>query len=233
VNERSHIRAVTFDAGGTLIEPWPSVGHVYAEVAARFGLGNIAPAELNRQFIAAWKSRQPFDYSREAWRKLVDQTLAGLCANSPNAKFFDALYRRFGRADAWRVFDDVLPLLTQLKARGFKLGVISNWDERLRVLLAELRLLEWFDAVAISHEIGCAKPDREIFWRTVGMLHLPARSVLHVGDGRCEDADGAKAAGLGALLLTRGQGSSHGNAVSSLSAVVWALGRTSQQTPSD
>src|SRR5580700_10426449 len=43
------IRAVTFDVGGTLIEPWPSVGRVYAEVAARHGL-EVAAEDLDRQF---------------------------------------------------------------------------------------------------------------------------------------------------------------------------------------
>ena len=66
-------QAITFDIGGTLIEPWPSVGHVYAEVAARFGL-RAEPSELNRRFRDAWRSRQPFDHSRVAWFELVRQT---------------------------------------------------------------------------------------------------------------------------------------------------------------
>ncbi len=46
--DRKRIRAVTFDVGGTLIEPWPSVGHVYAEVAARHGVAAIDVATLNQ-----------------------------------------------------------------------------------------------------------------------------------------------------------------------------------------
>ena len=55
------MRAVCFDVGGTLIEPWPSVGHVYAEVAVQFGITDIAPDALNMQFAAAWKARCGFD----------------------------------------------------------------------------------------------------------------------------------------------------------------------------
>lgn len=197
------MRGLTFDAGGTLIEPWPSVGHVYAEVAASFGLAGIEPAALNRQFARAWSARRNFDHSRAAWRDLVNQTFAGLCPAPPAAACFDAIYAQFGQAGAWRAFDDVLPTLTALKARGVKLGVVSNWDERLRPLLEELRLLDYFDAVAISSEVGRLKPAGEIFHRAAERLGLPPASVMHIGDSAAEDFAGARAAGLQALVLNR------------------------------
>src|SRR5262249_42514948 len=132
------IRAVTFDVGGTLIEPWPSVGHIYAEVGARFGLEGLSAARLNRQFARAWNARRGFDYSRAAWRGMVNATFAGLSSKPPSRACFEALYEHFGYARAWRIFDDVLPALAKLKSRGFLLGLISNWDERLRPLLDEL-----------------------------------------------------------------------------------------------
>ena len=96
------IRAVTFDVGGTLIEPWPSVGHVYAEVAAQFGISGVAPESLNRQFAAAWRARHDFDYSRAAWRELVNQTFAGLCREVPRQDCFEAIYEHFATAVSWR-----------------------------------------------------------------------------------------------------------------------------------
>ena len=65
-----NIQAVTFDVGGTLLEPWPSVGHVYAEVAQRHGLPGADAAKLAEQFAAAWRARRGFDYSRAAWSEL-------------------------------------------------------------------------------------------------------------------------------------------------------------------
>jgi len=56
------IKAITFDAGGTLIEPWPSVGEIYASVAAEFGDAELSAEQINRQFAAAWKAKQDFDY---------------------------------------------------------------------------------------------------------------------------------------------------------------------------
>src|SRR6185436_4619282 len=75
---RALVRAVTLDVGGTLIQPWPSVGHVYAAVASECGVSGLAPESLNHQFKLAWAARAPFDYSRAAWRELVNRTFAGL-----------------------------------------------------------------------------------------------------------------------------------------------------------
>ena len=55
-----NVAAITFDVGGTLIEPWPSVGHAYAEVAARHGV-HVAPEEITQRFVEAWRQRGEFD----------------------------------------------------------------------------------------------------------------------------------------------------------------------------
>lgn len=214
------IRAVSFDVGGTLIEPWPSVGHVYARVAGRFGITGIVPEQLNRQFAVAWKARREFDYSREAWRELVNHSFAGLWPEPPNAACFDAMYEAFATVEPWRVFDDVRPTLAAVRARGWKLAIVSNWDERLRPLLRKLDLCEYFDAIIISHEAGFTKPAREIFQRAAAALNLPPETILHIGDSRSEDFHGASAAGMKSLLLNRKAGPGGDGVVSSLSAVM-------------
>ncbi len=216
----SDIRAVSFDVGGTLIEPWPSVGHVYAEVAVEFGITGIEPEALNRQFAAAWKARRSFDYSRDAWRDLVNHSFAGLCTAPPSRACFDAMYDVFATTKPWRLFDDVLPTLDAVKARDWKLAIISNWDERLRPLLVELKLMDKFDAVVISHEAGCTKPAPQIFHRAAAELGLPASAVLHIGDSREEDYHGARAGGMKALLLDRHSGQVDETSVHSLAAVL-------------
>jgi putative hydrolase of the HAD superfamily len=198
------IQAVTFDVGGTLIDPWPSVGHVYAEVAAQHGVTGLAPEDLTRRFAAAWKVKRDFGYTRADWAALVDQTFAGLCAPPPSETFFGELYQRFDQPDAWKIYEDVFRTLDALARRGLKLGVISNWDDRLRPLLRQLALLERFDAVVISCEAGCRKPAREIFRRAARQLSLDPGSVLHVGDSRETDVRGARGAGLAAVRLKRG-----------------------------
>src|SRR5438270_1553130 len=91
------VRAVTFDVGGTLIEPWPSVGHVYAEIASRHGL-EVSVQALNTQFSAAWGSIEEFQYTRSDWADLVDKTFHGLTDAPLSEELFPELYSHFGRA---------------------------------------------------------------------------------------------------------------------------------------
>jgi len=199
----AEIRAVSFDVGGTLIDPWPSVGHVYAEVARKHGLKQLSADELNRRFAEAWKERGGFEYTRADWAEVVDRTFAGLTEEPPSRTFFDEIYRRFDQPDSWRVYEDVLPTLRVLTERKFKLAVISNWDERLRPLLKRLDLSRHFAAIMISIEVGCRKPAPGIFRRAAAALDLPPQAILHVGDNGNEDFAGAQTAGFRALLLNR------------------------------
>ena len=74
---KPEILAVTFDVGGTLIEPWPSVGAIYAEVAAEHGLPGLSAGELTRRFGAAWRTRPDFGYTRAEWAALHPDWAAG------------------------------------------------------------------------------------------------------------------------------------------------------------
>jgi putative hydrolase of the HAD superfamily len=199
------IRAVSFDVGGTLIEPWPSVGHVYAEVAAEFGFRGISPEELTARFFQAWREKGSFDYSRVHWSALVDCTFEGLLPRPAPAGFFPALYERFSSPEVWRLYDDALPVLSELAQRRLKLAVISNWDERLRPLLENLKISRFFDVTIVSHDAGFQKPAPEIFSAALEALQLAPFEVLHIGDSVVEDFQGAISAGMKGLLLRRGK----------------------------
>jgi len=200
---RKEIRAITFDVGGTLITPWPSVGHVYAEVAAQNGHSGISAEVLNQQFAAAWNALEGFQHTRLEWAQLVDASFYGLLDPPPSGTFFSSLYDRFAKPDAWHVFRDVAPALAKLKSSGFRLGVISNWDDRLRPLLRALKLDSFFETIVVSCEAGFPKPSCRIYQRAAKELGLQPEQVLHIGDSLEMDFQGAKAAGLQALLLQR------------------------------
>lgn len=192
--------AVTFDAGGTLIEPWPSVGAVYAEVAREFGW-DCSPETLTSQFVAGWKERSAFGYSREEWFEIVRSSFLGYGEVSP--ELFEAIYNRFSQPDAWLIYDDVIPTLQTLEDAGLKLAVISNWDERLLPLLERLGLATYFDEIVVSASLRAHKPDPKIFAHTAGRLQLPAARIFHVGDSESEDVAGARATGFSAARIRR------------------------------
>lgn len=198
------IQAVTFDVGGTLIAPHPSVGAIYAQVAARHGSPGLSVATLEDRFARAWGRARNFQHRRDDWERLVDDTFQGLVAHPPSRSgLFEALYREFAEASAWRLFEDVVPTLEALAAQGIDLAVISNWDDRLRPLLRTLRLDRYFACTVVSCETGFAKPSPVIFEEALRQLGRPASGVLHVGDALREDFAGANAAGLHALHLRR------------------------------
>jgi len=201
---RRAIQAVTFDVGGTLIECWPSVGHIYAEEAVRHGFCQISPDLLNHRFGAVWQALKGFRHTRSEWAAVVDATFQGLTPTPPSKTFFPSLFERFAEAEAWRIYEDVLPSLDALSSRGLKLGIISNWDERLRRLLHQLKLDNYFQSIVVSCEVNSPKPDRLIFLEAASNLQVSPQTVLHIGDSLEFDIHGAKAAGFQALQICRG-----------------------------
>ena len=100
-------------------------------------------------------------------------------------------------------FDDVAPALMDLRERGLRLAVVSNWDWSLSDVLGGLGLLPLLDAVITSAEVGAAKPDPAIFEAALAAVGCAAAEAVHVGDSVENDVEGAGAAGVRTLLLAR------------------------------
>src|ERR1043166_6015605 len=210
------IQAVTFDVGGTLIEPWPSVGHIYAEVAASHGIADLSHEELQRRFVSVFHRRAHSPNTAEEWAEIVDETFAGLVAEPPSKTFFPDLYERFAQAAAWRIYPDVEPAFAALAARGLKLGVVSKWDDRLRPLLGALGLARRFETIVVSCEVNASKPAPAVFQKAAAQLHTPPGTILHVGDSFEMDVKGAHTAGFKALQIERNAKPLHVGQIESL-----------------
>lgn len=95
-----------------------------------------------------------------------------------------------------------LPLLEHLKAENYKLAVVSNGQHASRLnILKKLGFADYFDEIISSEKIGVAKPKAEIFSQSCSLLGVKPSQSLFVGDHPINDFQGAKAAGLQALLL--------------------------------
>ena len=231
--QRRKLRAVTFDAGGTLLYPHPSVGEIYAKAARRHGVDASAEA-MEAAFRQAWRACHHPEAAAAAgnasqlewWREMVFQTLdlAGVRMADREA-YFHELYDLFADASAWRLFPDARETMATLRERGLKTGLLSNWDHRLRPVLEGLALLSLLDAVIISCEVGVEKPHPKIFhtaWTSLGVTD-PAE-VLHVGDSFRDDVHGAIAAGMKAVLVERtGPGHWSGPTIRQLSELIPVL----------
>jgi putative hydrolase of the HAD superfamily len=86
-----------------------------------------------------------------------------------------------------------------LRSRGLATGVVSNFDQRLRPLLAALGIHHLFHAIVLPADVGVAKPDRVIFDAALKRLGLGGEGVAYVGDRAEEDLAASRAAGLRAV----------------------------------
>ena len=95
-------------------------------------------------------------------------------------------------------------LLSRLQSADRKLALISNFDHPpyVRQVLRSLELERFFSTILISGEVGFKKPDAQIFRLALGATRLQAHEVIHVGD-TADDVEGAKAAGLRPIWLSR------------------------------
>lgn len=211
------IRFAYFDAGGTMISPYPSVGAVYSAAGLPFGL-RASPEELERAFRAAWKKRgRGVDASSRAWwRALVLEVLDLVGFEGDRERCFDAFFEAFASRDAWRLWEDVLPALHGLREAGVRCGVLSNWDFRLRSLLDQFELSPLFDSVVISSEVGFAKPDPRIFALAAERAGAAPAEILYAGDSLDLDLQPARAAGFHAYLIDRTGGSAEDSKIRSL-----------------
>ncbi len=205
---------ICFDAGGTLVRTGRPVGQTYTQLAEHYGLSLDAEQTHARfkEAFAALRGRllqaaAPDPGDRAWWREVVRQSLGNdVPAEFPLDDFFEEVYAAFARTDVWRVFPEVPDVLRTLKERGCRLAVISNWDSRLREILAGLELAEFFDDVWISSELGMHKPQPQIFKHAAAQAgNIPPANCWMIGDDRVNDVDAPRALGWNAIWIDRPQ----------------------------
>ena len=214
------IKAIFFDAAGTLIKPARRVGETYAVLAQKYGVEPSA-AEITERFRLCFHSAPPLafpgtpatrieDLERAWWKELVRRVFEPWDGFQRFDNYFAELFAYFAQPDAWALYPEVAETLPVLERRGLVLGVISNFDSRLIGILQGLGAAHWFEHIFVSSRVGYAKPDRQIFHTALERHSLEAGDALHVGDSEEKDLLGANRAGLKGVLVERnGAGNSN------------------------
>ncbi len=206
------LKAVFFDGAGTLFHLPKGVGHHYALVGRRMGL-NFDSVALDHAFAAVWNgmpwratTRVPReDDDKGWWAELVDRVIEEVAPKTRDLDrdaFFEVAYSHFAEAGVWELYPGALEVLEALHSQ-FQLGVVSNFDGRLRMVLEQLGISKYFREVVISSEVGADKPDPFIFQRAAELAGVLPNEALHVGDDPVRDWQGAANAGLGVFRLDR------------------------------
>lgn len=201
------VRAVCFDAVGTLIVPDPPAAVAYADVGRRFG-SRLPVDVIEARFRAAFRAEEAIDHQNglrtdegreeRRWRRIVAAVLDDV---GDGEGCFRALWEHFSHPEAWRCAPDAAATLAELARRGYGLGLASNYDRRLRTVVAGLPALRPIEWLVISSEVGWRKPARPFFDAVVVTAGVSADQILFVGDDPVNDDEGARAAGLRSLLL--------------------------------
>ncbi len=218
------VRAVILDMGMTVLRPDPSYVDVFVDGCARAGLDvrDRAPSrerggfagfgDVWREHAEAWDATgRPSPHvgdesaERDFWTGLYLRLLELLEVTGPDRReAAETIFEHFQRPTSFGPYPDAVGTLDRLDRSGIALAVCSNWGRPLRDLLEHHALLERFDAVAISGEVGAAKPDREIFDVALeGLGEEPGDHVVHVGDDPEHDVAPARELGLRAVLIDR------------------------------
>lgn len=219
-------KAVFFDVGNTLLYPYPSVEAICAEVLANHGynvsLGRLAEAlsRADEYYEEKYREDDTFWLSEERavslWTDLYTLVMmeVGLSADpihpagggggkSEASGMAREIYDEFGHSERWRTYPDVLPVLRELKERGFILGIISNWDTRLPSLCVELGFSPLLSFVIASAAVGSLKPQPCIFELGLWRAGVEASEAIHVGDHYYADVMGARCVGITPILIDR------------------------------
>jgi putative hydrolase of the HAD superfamily len=198
------IQAVVFDAADTLFTTRGAVGEIYASVARDFG--SKAPAEvIHAAFLRQFRGAGPLstEHQKAWWKDVVHRVFSEVGMVKEFDRFFDQVYDKFRDSQSWVLFPETSEVLGELKGRGLKLGVLSNFDDRIYSVMRSLDILSFFDSVIISSETGFCKPDVRIFEAAANALQTSANHILFVGDSLTDDVEAGLRAGLQAVLLDR------------------------------
>lgn len=202
--------AVGFDLDGTLFDHRGSAREGVGQFLRALGV-EATNAALNVWFTAEeeqferWRSgRISFqEQRRERLREVLPKL--GL-AIPPHEVGLDALFNDYLRAyrEAWRPFPDSLTLLQELRACGYRLGLLTNGIEAQQLdKLRRTGLAGAFDVVCTSEHIGFQKPDAQAFQTLASELGIEPSRCVFVGDNARHDIAGARSAGMRGVLVDR------------------------------
>jgi len=207
------VRMIFFDVGETLVRPRRPFGDLLKEIARELGVDVPGAAfsglarHVEGRVIDRTHRGMPFTFPKEASRQFWFDTYNGYLGQFVAPVDADRLTRRLlgllSSPQGYELYADTRVTLDRLRRRGYRLGVISNWEAWLPALLAELGIADDFEHVVISGECGFEKPDARIFACALRESGYRPDEIVYVGDRPAHDVEPALTAGIRPILLDR------------------------------
>jgi HAD superfamily hydrolase (TIGR01549 family) len=200
-------RAVLFDVDFTLIHPGAMLrGEGYRTFCARYGMDvDASKFEQGVAGAAALLNGHGDVYDAEIFIAYTSRIIEGMGGSGPRLdECSREIYREWGECEHFELYDDVSPVLRQLVAAGYRIGLISNTHRCLTSFQAHFELQGLISATVSSSDHGLMKPHPSIFTAALQLLDVPAAEAVMVGDSIRQDVQGALGVGMRAILLNRG-----------------------------
>lgn len=200
-------RAIFFDVDFTLIYPGPTFqGEGYARFCAderlEIDVARFDEAVAAASFILDEIEEQVYDPNLFVhYTATIIEHMGGRGANVIRAA--ERIYEQWASNHHFEIYDDVAPVLAELAAGGFVLGVISNSHRSLEAFKTHFKLDSLIGTTISSAEHGFMKPHRSIFEAALQRARVNAADAVMVGDSLKADIEGARAAGMRGILLRR------------------------------
>jgi HAD superfamily hydrolase (TIGR01549 family) len=199
------LRAVLLDVDFTIAKPGPDLGpEGYRRLGARFGL-ELDPARYDEARIAAvadLKRHPELDHDEEIWVEFTVRIVEGMGGGGPGARSCAVeMVRAWEHSHNFEIFEDVLPVLAELRRHRLRLGLVSNTSRDLEHFVDHHGLD--VDAVVSSGRFGKSKPHPSIFEHVLAALDVAPGDAAMVGDSIDDDVEGARALGMRGILIDR------------------------------
>jgi putative hydrolase of the HAD superfamily len=224
------LEAVLFDVDFTLAKPGPDLGpEGYRRLGARLGL-DLDPARYDEARIAAVADLQrhpELDHDEEIWVEFTVRIVEAMGDGGPGARAAAVeMVKAWEHAHNFELYEDVLPVLAELRRHRLRIGLVSNTNRDLDAFVAHHGLD--VDAAVSSGRFGKTKPHPSIFEHMLAALDVePTRAVM-VGDSLEDDIEGAAALGMRSFLVDReGRFGDRADRIDDLLALPAALGLAS------
>jgi HAD superfamily hydrolase (TIGR01662 family) len=220
--------AVLLDVDFTLVQPGPELSpDAYRSLGARHGLALDMELYADARVAAVENlERHPdHDHDEEVWVRFTEDIVRGMGGGGAEAGIVAReIVGRWEHARHFELYDDVEPVLAELRRAGLKLGLVSNTSRDLGAFVRHFGLD--VDAWISSGSHGKVKPSPLIFGAALELLGVAAAETVMVGDSPEDDVAGAEACGMRAILLDRaGRFPEHGDRIESLRELPAALAR--------
>ena len=208
------IKAVFFDFYNTLAYFWPPVQEIQAAACREVGLfvepeGILKGYAVADELFSRENHRRPLYMRSEEERNRFFTHYEQLILQGAGLDVSPGLAESVWRVGAsvpksFALFPDATSTLAKLKEMGLATGVLSNLNEDLSPLVAELGVAGYLDVLVTSKEVGAEKPDPRMFQAALKRADVQPGEAVHVGDQYHSDVGGARAVGINAVLLDRG-----------------------------